>query len=541
MILLLSLLACQDPPAEPEVQADPGDYLVPLDAPLLLRRVSLDTRGVLPSAEELDAVEADPSKVDTYRDQFMDDERFEDRLVSLFAERWLTRLDKFEIQYYDYQLDPELEFEFERSVGEEPLRLMARIAMLDKPWTDVVTANYTVANETLASLWPLSYPEGGSGWELSSYTDGRPAVGVLATNGLWWRYVTNISNMNRSRAAAIMRLLLCQDVLSRPVSLSGQVSISDEDGIADAIANNPSCIACHASVDPLASALFGWWTVISYNPDEMGSYHAEREELGGLYLGSDPAFFGQALNGFVDLGPAIANDSRFYSCTAKSAAELFWRRPLEEGDWPRVEDLRDEFLGDGLLYRDLVKAVMDTPEYKAGTFVDDAPDEALEREITWRLITPDLMASMVADLTGFVWEYEGFEQLANDDPGYRTLAGGVDGYSVTRAQQDPGITWTVTAKRFAQAAASYAVEQELVQGGERRLFQVVTLEDRPGDEAFTNELEALHWRMYAVRVDDERRGAAEALWTAVEAEEGAQVAWTRLISAMLRDPDFIGY
>lgn len=540
MIFLLAL-ACQQPTPEPKVVTDPGDYLVSLDAPRLLRRMSLDTRGVPPSVEELDAVEADASLLETYRDQYLDDPRLEDRLVSLFAERWLTRLDVFEVRYFDYQLSSDQEFEFERSIGEEPLRLLARVAVLDKPWTDIVTADYTVANEMLASIWPIDYPEGASGWQISNYTDGRPAVGVLATNGLWWRYVTNISNMNRSRAAALMRVLLCQDVLSRPVSLTGNVALSDEDGIEEAIRSNPSCVACHSVVDPMASALFGWWTVISYNPDEMGYYHAEREELGGEYLGSEPAFYGQPLNGFVDLGPAIANDTRFYSCTAKSAAETFWRRPLQESDFNRVEALRDEFLADGLLYRELIKDVMDTPEYRAGSFSEDAPEETVDREVTWRLVSPDLMSSMIEDLTGFSWEYSGFEQLKNDNPGYRTLAGGVDGYSVTRPQQDPGITWTVTAKRFAQAAASYAVTRELEDGGERTLLQYVTSDSRPGDEDFTRELNELHWRFYAVRPDAERIAAAEATWSAVEAEEGALVAWTRLISAMLRDPEFIGY
>ena len=53
------------------------------------------------------------------------------------------------------------------------------------------------------------------------YTDGRPAAGVLATNGLWWRYTTTDSNMNRTRAAAISRLLLCEDFMARPVSFAG--------------------------------------------------------------------------------------------------------------------------------------------------------------------------------------------------------------------------------------------------------------------------------------------------------------------------------
>ena len=47
--------------------------------------------------------------------------------------------------------------------------------------------------------------QGATGWQVSRYTDGRPAAGVLSTNGLWWRYYSTVSNLNRSRAAAISR------------------------------------------------------------------------------------------------------------------------------------------------------------------------------------------------------------------------------------------------------------------------------------------------------------------------------------------------
>ena len=48
--MLWALLACSPEPP-----------LVPLDAPRLLRRVSLDLRGTLPELEQLDAVEKDPA------------------------------------------------------------------------------------------------------------------------------------------------------------------------------------------------------------------------------------------------------------------------------------------------------------------------------------------------------------------------------------------------------------------------------------------------------------------------------------------------
>ena len=335
--------------------------------------------------------------------------------------------------------------------------------------------------------------------------------------------------------------MLCQDLLSRPVSISGAVALSDTDGTATAIRSNPSCVACHSTVEPLASALFGWWTVISYNPDEMGYYHAEREQLGADYLGYAPGWFGQPIDGLVDLGPAIANDSRFYSCAAESTAELFWRRPIQSTDFERIESLRDQFLEQGLLYKELIKDVIATPEYRAGSVADDATDETVERERTLRLVTPDLLSSAVEDLTGFTWQWEGFDQMANDNPGYRTLAGGVDGYSVTRAQQDPGVTWVVTVKRFTQAAASYAVDQELNQGAERRLLSHVTTDSRPGDADFDLELRELCWRLYGVRPDADQTSALASVWSTVYAAEGVDAAWSRVLSAMLRDPAFVGY
>lgn len=518
-----------------------GATLTELSPSLLLRRMSLDLRGVLPSVDELDAVEADPAQLPTIRDQYLEDPLFEERLVKLLAERWHTRLDEFEIQYYDYQMAPDQEFEFERSVGEEPLRLIAHVIAEDLPWTDIVTADYTMANETLAEIWPLDYPEGATGWQKATWQDGRPPVGVLASNGLWWRYVTNISNMNRSRVAAMSRLLLCQDMLSRPVSLTGAVALSDEDATAAAIREVPACLACHATIEPLAASLFGFWTVISYNPLELGTYHAERETLGPRYLGFEPAYFGQPIEGLVDLGVAIANDPRFYSCAAEQAAELYWRRPVELSDFARIDALRVSFLEQGGTYKNLIREVTDTAEYRAGGFEDAASEDDVDREITWRMVSPDQMSSVLQDLTGFVWQYDGFEQMANDNPGYRVLAGGVDGYSTTRPQQDPGVSWLVASKRLAQAASAYAVQSELELGGERLSFSVVTVEDRPGDPNFTAELERLHWRLYAERPDAARLAAAEQAWTGIAEQSGPAEAWSRLYSAMLRDPDFVAY
>ena len=182
----LLLGACTtEPPYGAALPATSVEYRVALDAPRLLRRMSLDLRGVLPEAAELDAVEADPEALDALRDAWLEDPLLEERLVYLLAERWHTRVDDFDIEPYDYGLGDDDAYAYHRAIGEEPLRLMARVVVEDRSWTEVVTAETTVANELLGAMWPLDYPAGGEGWQEVPYTDGRPAAGVLGTNGLW--------------------------------------------------------------------------------------------------------------------------------------------------------------------------------------------------------------------------------------------------------------------------------------------------------------------------------------------------------------------
>ena len=55
---------------------DPQDVAPPLqalDAPRLLRRISLDLRGTLPAAAELDAVAADPAALDPLIEAYLAD------------------------------------------------------------------------------------------------------------------------------------------------------------------------------------------------------------------------------------------------------------------------------------------------------------------------------------------------------------------------------------------------------------------------------------------------------------------------------------
>ncbi len=524
---LLLLLACAPDPAVPEVESA---EVVPLAAPRLLRRISLDLRGVLPTLAELDAVEQEPSRIEAIAASYLDDPRFTERMVSLLAERWLTVMDDYGVEPENYGLPATGGDAYAHAIGEEPLRLIATILEADRPWTDVVTADHTMANELLASIWPIDYPEGASGWQPARYTDGRPAAGVLSTNGFYWRYVTNESNKNRGRAAAIARLLLCTDLLGRPVEFQRGSNLDPE----QALRTEPACVTCHATVDPIAASLFGYWWTIQYNPYEMERYHAERERLGEELLGTTPGWYGQPMGGLVDLGWYVARDPRYNRCAVTAFAEQLWRRPVGMEDYEVIEALRQDFEGQGLHPQALLLDLLRTDAYRAGEDRRTEPRERVER-----LLTPGQQRMIYADLAGLEWTQEGSRVLENDVLGVRTLGGGVDGYSVTQAQQLPGLTWVMVNQRAAQAAAQLMVHRDFGRSGANLL--TVPTSARPGDEAFDGQLRSLFWRLMGQRAPQDWVQGIGALWSAVEAVDGDVQAWEAVVEAMFRDPAFVSY
>ncbi len=507
--------------------------LEPLKPPKLLRRLSLDLLGVLPTIADLDAVEDDAGALDNWIENALSDPRWEQRLVHILGRRWHTQVDEFQVLFEEYDnlyLDDANEYPFERSAGEEPLRLLAHVAARDLPWSEVVTADYTVANEVLASIWPINHS--GSGWQKSTYTDGRPAAGVLTTNGMWLRYYSLGTNYNRGRAAAISRLLICEDYLSRPVSFAAFPSLADEDATETALRTEPYCLGCHATLDPIAATLFGFQTVDTHNGDETGLYHREREALGPVILDVDAAWFGAPVTGLQALVQHIANDERFHACAVQSFAESLWQRDSSLSDWTSLQTLRSAYDAGDQRIRPLIRAIVDTHHYRAG-----AADEPQHN--TARMVMPDQWSSLIEDLSGFTWTWNGFDQLDNDTYGYRVMAGGVDGLQVTRPGDAPSVTGALVLQRLSEAAASEIVSNTM--GSGTGILGAVSATHQPGDAEWNAALDSFFWKILARRPDTEDRNALIDLWNLVRADQGEQEAWVALISALLRHPESVQY
>ncbi len=539
------LLACStSTPTDTATDAPRAPIFVPLDDARLARRVSIDLRARLPTEAEL-AQAAEPGGIDTLRDQWFADPGFEAHLVDLFAEEWLLRLDTLRVKPTEFGLDPHDGYLFTRSFGDEPARLIAHVVAQDRPYTEIVTADYTLADDVLLSLLPLELEDASdtAAWRVARYTDGRPANGILATSGMWLRFHTTIFNYNRGRAATLGKLLLCYDVAARPVVFQGVTEESTE-GLEAAITTDPGCIACHASLDPLASTLFGFWPYEDLDGRELTVYHPEREGLWLDATGTAPAYFGTPLTAAGQLGLMVAADPRFPQCSARRAAERLWGRPTTTADDEVVESL-GAALTSRWSYQDLLRAVLATDEYRAGALVDPATDTEREATRPVRVLSPNTLHDLVEDATGFRWTYGGADQLDEDSTGYRALLGGADGEAARVPWLEPSVSRAYAIRRLAQGGAAYVVGNDLAaEPAARRLLPAEPADlaaiDPAGPE-FEAAVQSLHRRLHGVTADAETLAGERELYVAILGTEGAESAWSAIVTVLLRDPLFWTY
>lgn len=540
MVMRSALILALVGGCEPTPGVNPGDEpIVELDAADLLIRASLDTRGVRPTVAEFEQLEQS-GDLDALVDTYLDDPRFGDRVADLFSEVYLTRTENYQgINFAAFDLAGISFARVLESIGQEPLQIMAEVAREDLPITDLVTADWTMANEVTARLFPVDYPSDATGWQRAAYTDSRPAAGVLSTNGMWWRYQSTASNANRKRANATSRILLCHDYLTRPIDFDRNVNLLDQQAVEAAIRTDPGCVNCHVSLDPLAAYFFGFWAV-QQTASEVANYHPARERYWEQLLGTSPAYYGVPGSSLADLGQSIAADNRFPECMVEHVTELLLRRDAELLDFASMTQHREALIAGGLTLKPLFRSVIASPEYRA------ASDAGLPgTQVPLKMSTPGLLASQIEDLTGFVWETFGEADLMlTDNQGFLTLAGGADGFYSVKNSTSPNTTLLLVQERIAEAAADFAVQE--AQAGRGDLLTGVSFDATPESDrdSIVSTIQHLHLRIFGNRVeaDGPEVIANLELWSELYALEGeTDRAWSGLVSALLRDPDLLFY
>jgi hypothetical protein len=562
-----------------------ADYLL-LDPVEHAVRTSMVLRGVRPSVAELERVRQDPAAIEALVDEWVESPEFALVTKDMYAEWLQVRADVIDPLPAIGLLEGRLLHEMSSSLSEAPLELVRYVVDNDLPLTELVTTDVAMADPVVASVYGMPYDPQGPTWQPSRWTDGRPAAGLLVDSELWRRHESAGSNFNRLRANVVSDVFLCSDFSTRDVVVEGGITISDEFEVASAVQTQTECINCHQALDPLATHFFGFkkqtkrttvtkafaadcdpapyddpfkpYAEIEYcYPLEL--YSTEDEDWWQYWELPDPGFYGQPSGDLQDLGELIADDPRFAQCTARRFYGWMTQSDPYGIPLPLASELQQVLVDSGFRAEALAKAVVLSDSFRAY-----APRPGRAPAIPAagiQIARPEQVARSVEALTGFAWRVDPdlrscaadnrngtdcwgqVDLMRSDRYGFRAMAGGIDGFAITRPIHVPTPPRELVWERHAAESAGYVASRDLAQPdrAQRRLLREVEATDT-SREAATRQIVALFPAVLGrfVESSDPRVQALADLWADKLGRSSDPVAaWSLVLTAMLVDPDAV--
>ena len=372
------------------------------------------------------------------------------------------------------------------TIKKEPVYLLQYIVDADRPWTESLTADYTVLNGTLAKTLgakPLSgdfndpmdsnerLPARISTLSARLGDKTFPHAGVLTTNAWLSRFPTTDTNRNRHRAAQVYQQFFGIDIealAERPIddSANGNYLVPTME--------NPNCMVCHTIMEPVAGAFKNWGTRNRYSQN----FNGERGDLDSLsrayksrnyalnhenqrwYHKGDTWYRDMFKAGFNDqeipdssnslqwLGQSLVRDPRFAKGTVYFwYRALFKREPLiapldtqavdytqriaafneQDAIFDQLASRLTQDRGNGVWnVKDLLIDMVNTPLFRADAKTDQVTagsDLGLAR-----LLTPEELNRKLKAVTGYDWRNFRDDRVWRDRMGL--FYGGFDGGNV---------------------------------------------------------------------------------------------------------------
>jgi hypothetical protein len=514
-----------------------------LDDRRLLRRVTLSLAGRLPTDAELAKVGNEGMKaLPAILDAVMKEDAFYDRLREGFNDIFLTlgadggdsnilSYDHFSATrnwYQKYDLSSiadekerkkagyKLAADYRKALLGEPMKLIEHIVRNDRPFTEIVTADYIMVTPYTARGYGIfgelksSFQNPDDPFEYvpvklralvgrvksdnqDSATGFYPHAGLLSTFQYLRRYPTTETNRNRQRARVYFQHFLGIDVLELAARVSDAAAVS-------AKFENPTmqaseCVVCHKTIDPIAGLFQDYWRF-------EGVYGRRKE--GWFKDMFSPGFEGEDLpaeerwRALQWLGERTAKDPRFAVAMVEHAYYLLTGRkvllPPKDLDDPlysakrhayqaqrkQTEAIAARFAQTGFNLKNVVKDWVASDFYRADGLATAASNPERRAELDdiglVRMLAPEQVERKVAAIFGKPWGRMG-EQMA-------MLYGGIDSKEVTERATDPSGAMGAIQRILANDVACKQTALDFSRPpAERKLFPNIEPDVLPGASA----------------------------------------------------------
>ncbi|HEX8913666.1 MAG TPA: DUF1592 domain-containing protein [Humisphaera sp.] len=474
------------------------DGVAMLDDRRLLRRVTLSLASRLPTDDELAAVDrGGRDALNKALDDLMTEEAFYARLREAFNDIFLTlgvegpdanvlsydHFNKSRLWYQKHDLSAagdakaqqqaryKLADDYRKALLEEPMRLVDHIVRNDRPFTELVTADYIMVSPYTARGYGIYEDVKGKfknpddpfefvpvrlpklvGRERSQDQDSPtgfyPHAGVLSTFQYLARYPTTETNRNRLRSRMYYLHFLGVDILEQAARVSDAAEVTAK--FANPTMEASQCVVCHKTLDPVGGLFQDYWRFA-----EMGVYGKRK---GGWFKDQFPPGFegedlpeGERWRALQWLGERTAKDPRFAATMVEHAYYvLTGRRTLampKDIDDPMfasrlrayreqrkvVDAIAARFARGGFNLKSVFKDWVVSDFYRADGMVTAAADPKRRAELDdvglMRMLSPEQLDRKVGAVFGQPWGRMNKE--------LSMLYGGIDSKEVTERATDP--------------------------------------------------------------------------------------------------------
>lgn len=280
--------------------------------------------------------------------------------VGTFAEQWLgaeqiTSVDKLASMFPD--LSPELR----GSMREETKRFVTHVVFDGTHgYEELLTANYTFADERLAKLYGIAGVSGGD-FRKVNYPD-PVRSGLLGHAAILGTYAHSDQTSPIRRGLFVRRRLLCQELPPPPPNAGGVPKVDPNATTRDRFAQhtaNPFCKSCHQYIDPVGFGFERFDPIGRTRDSENGhpiELFGDMNDVERLGAGTSAPF-----SNMSDLGKTIAASEAGRACMVKQ----YWRfaHGHNEADICAVQPVVNRFHGAGLDLRELVIATVTSADF----------------------------------------------------------------------------------------------------------------------------------------------------------------------------------
>ncbi|MEA3212547.1 MAG: hypothetical protein QOE70_5604 [Chthoniobacter sp.] len=516
--------------------------IVMLEDRRLLRRVTLSLAGRLPTAEELAVVEKQGlPALGPVLDGVMKEEAFYARLAEAFNDIFLVRgygdgaesalsyehfsttrhwTEKYDLsqiadegarQKARYKLTDD----YREALLREPLELVKHIVRNDRPFSEIVTADYIMESPYTARGYGnfeevrgqfrnpedpfeylpvrLSALKNRAGKDHQQSESGfYPHAGMLSTFQYLRRYPTTETNRNRLRARMYYQHFLGIDVLELAARVTDAAAVSAKFEIPTMQA--AECVVCHRTLDPLAGLFQDYYSLEGvFGPRKDGWF---KDMFGPGFEGEDlpPEQRWRALQW---LGERTAKDPRFATTMVEHVYYVLTGRkvllPPKAIDDPlynakqrayqaqrkEVEGIAAGFVLANFNLKEVFKAWAVSPFYRADGVATVVANPERRAELDdlglARMLGPEQLERKVAAIFGKPWG-------RLNDPQFAILYGGIDSKEVTERAADPSGAMGAIQRTMANDVACKNVAHDFAtEPGKRRLFPNLEPEVMPGE------------------------------------------------------------